>query len=118
MSALRTATASITNATGRALLRRANAPVRGAPASTRARLTSVRPIAPRRFVSSVSASASASASAPAMASVSDFIDTFNADYARIHKAYEDNFWETKMNLAGCSTENLTTSFNGRLVKQT
>ena len=111
MSALRTATASITNATGRALLRRANAPVRGAPASTRARLTSVRPIAPRRFVSSVSASASASASAPAMASVSDFIDTFNADYARIHKAYEDNFWATKMNLEGNSTDALTASFN-------
>ena len=111
MSALRTATASITNATGRALLRRANAPVRGAPATTRARLTSVRPIAPRRFVSSVSASASASASAPAMASVSDFIDTFNADYARIHKAYEDNFWATKMNLEGNSTDALTASFN-------
>ena len=95
MSALRAATASITNATGRALLRRANAPVRVASASPRARLSSVRPIAPRR---SVSVSASASASAPAMASVSDFIDAFNADYARIHKAYEDNFWATKMNL--------------------
>jgi hypothetical protein len=28
----------------------------------------------------------------ATSTVSDFIQTFNADYARIHKAYEDNFW--------------------------
>lgn len=46
-----------------------------------------------------------------MASVGDFIESFNADYARIHKAYEDNFWATKMNLAGNSTDDLTTSFN-------
>ena len=43
--------------------------------------------------------------------VGEFIDGFNADYARIHKAYEDNFWATKMNLAGNSTDALTESFN-------
>ena len=107
MSALRTATASITNATGRP-----TAPPRQRPRSRRPRVHSRAPHVsqtdcPPSAVSSVSASASASASAPAMASVSDFIDTFNADYARIHKAYEDNFWATKMNLEGNSTDALT-----------
>ena len=59
----------------------------------------------------VVASSAAAVSTDAMTDVATFIDAFNADYARIHKAYEDNFWETKMNLAGCSTENLTASFN-------
>ena len=40
-----------------------------------------------------------------------FISSFNADYARIHESYENNFWETKMNLEGNSTDALTKSFN-------
>jgi len=52
----------------------------------------------------------ADATGGASASVGDFIEAFNADYARIHKAYEDNFWATKMNLEGNSTEALTASF--------
>jgi hypothetical protein len=38
----------------------------------------------------------ADATGGASASVGDFIEAFNADYARIHKAYEDNFWATKV----------------------
>mmetsp|Transcript_29217 Transcript_29217/g.72262 ORF Transcript_29217/g.72262 Transcript_29217/m.72262 type:complete len:624 (-) Transcript_29217:202-2073(-) len=43
--------------------------------------------------------------------VAEFIEAFNVDYARTHKEYEDNFWATKMNLAGNSTDALTASFN-------
>ena len=46
-----------------------------------------------------------------MVPVGDFIESFNAEYARVHKAYEDNFWATKMNLEGNSTDALTASFN-------
>ena len=30
-----------------------------------------------------------------MTGVATFIDAFNADRAHLHKAYEDNFWETR-----------------------
>jgi hypothetical protein len=36
--------------------------------------------------------AMASAATAAPADVASFIETFNADYAKAHKAYEDNFW--------------------------
>lgn len=42
-----------------------------------------------------------------IANVEEFITTFNRDYENKHKSYEDNFWATKMNLAGCSGEELT-----------
>jgi hypothetical protein len=42
-------------------------------------------------------------------SVDNFIYTFNRSYESKHKGYEDNFWATKMNLAGCSSEKLTSS---------
>ena len=65
-----------------------------------------------RRASTTRASAAAAAAAPAaMTSVTDFIETFNADYARIHKTYEDNFWETKMSKTGNSVDALTESFN-------
>ncbi len=31
-----------------------------------------------------------------------FIESFNREYEAKHKAYEDNFWATKMNLKDCS----------------
>ncbi|KAI8830928.1 oligoendopeptidase [Chytriomyces cf. hyalinus JEL632] len=39
--------------------------------------------------------------------VQAFIEDFNASYEAKHKAYEDNFWATKMNLAGSSSDELT-----------
>ena len=39
--------------------------------------------------------------------VGEFIAKFNRDYEKCHKDYEDNFWATKMNLAGNSKEELT-----------
>ncbi len=41
------------------------------------------------------------------AEVEAFIARFNKDYEACHKNYEDNFWATKMNLAGNSTQELT-----------
>jgi hypothetical protein len=38
---------------------------------------------------------------------SKFIETFNYAYEAKHRAFEDNFWATKMNLSGCSIESLT-----------
>ena len=64
-----------------------------------------------RRASTTRASAAAAAAPAAMTSVTDFIETFNADYARIHKTYEDNFWSTKMSLTGNSVDALTESFN-------
>ncbi|KAJ3076621.1 hypothetical protein HDU98_001630 [Podochytrium sp. JEL0797] len=40
-----------------------------------------------------------------------FIETFNASYEEKHKAFEDNFWSTKMNLKGCSSDELTRTKN-------
>jgi Zn-dependent oligopeptidase len=39
--------------------------------------------------------------------VRKFIETFNHAYEAKHKAYEDNFWSTKMNLKGNSITELT-----------
>lgn len=44
-------------------------------------------------------------------SVDNFIYTFNKSYESKHKNYEDNFWATKMNLSGCSSDKLTSSKN-------
>ena len=87
-----------------------------APTAGKLRVASAKPILaarpvtirPRSFVRSGSTVAMAASTAEP---VGEFIDGFNADYARIHKAYEDNFWATKMNLAGNSTDALTESFN-------
>ena len=57
------------------------------------------------------ASSSSSAAAAQQNATAEFIETFNRDYLQRHKSYEDNFWETKMNLTGNSVENLNTSFN-------
>jgi len=54
---------------------------------------------------------SSSAAAAQQNATAEFIETFNRDYLQRHKSYEDNFWETKMNLTGNSVENLNTSFN-------
>jgi hypothetical protein len=43
------------------------------------------------------------------ASVDQFIEQFNRNYEMKHKAYEDNFWATKMNLKGCSGSDLVRS---------
>lgn len=51
------------------------------------------------------------AQSPTAASATEFIEQFNTDYARIHEAYENHFWSTKMNLQGNSTDALTKSFN-------
>ncbi|KAI9353858.1 oligoendopeptidase [Obelidium mucronatum] len=42
---------------------------------------------------------------------SQFIEQFNASYEQKHKAFEDNFWSTKMNLKGCSSDELTRTKN-------
>lgn len=39
-------------------------------------------------------------------SVDAFIDEFNSKYLSVHKNFEDNFWSTKMNLTGASTQDL------------
>eukprot|EP00195_Chlamydomonas_chlamydogama_P009741 CAMPEP_0202900574 /NCGR_PEP_ID=MMETSP1392-20130828/11915_1 /ASSEMBLY_ACC=CAM_ASM_000868 /TAXON_ID=225041 /ORGANISM="Chlamydomonas chlamydogama, Strain SAG 11-48b" /LENGTH=623 /DNA_ID=CAMNT_0049586991 /DNA_START=175 /DNA_END=2046 /DNA_ORIENTATION=- len=39
-------------------------------------------------------------------SVQSFIDQMNETYEKVHVAYENNFWSTKMALKGCSTEDL------------
>lgn len=38
--------------------------------------------------------------------VTNFISDLNNKYEKVHKAFEDNFWATKMNLQGCSSEAL------------
>ena len=85
---------------------RLNTPTAGTRAFS---ASSVRLSAPIRLrsIKARSASAMAAVAEP----VGEFIDAFNSDYARIHKAYEDNFWATKMNLKGNSTDALTESFN-------
>jgi oligoendopeptidase F len=50
-----------------------------------------------------------SSSATAAPSVEEFIEQFNRQYEMKHKAYEDNFWATKMNLKGCSGSDLVRS---------
>ncbi|KAJ3111647.1 hypothetical protein HK100_002621 [Physocladia obscura] len=44
-------------------------------------------------------------------SVTQFIESFNASYEQKHKAFEDNFWATKMNLKGSSSDELTRTKN-------
>lgn len=46
------------------------------------------------------------ASAPA-SDTAAFIAQLNARYEEVHRSFEDNFWATKMNLKGCSTEALS-----------
>jgi hypothetical protein len=43
--------------------------------------------------------------------VTEFIEDFNKEYLKRHKSYEDNFWETKMDLKGNSVDRLNESFN-------
>ncbi|KAI9364898.1 oligoendopeptidase [Zopfochytrium polystomum] len=43
----------------------------------------------------------------AAVNVDAFIASFNEAYEQKHKAFEDNFWATKMNLKGASTADLT-----------
>ncbi|KAI8616387.1 oligoendopeptidase [Chytriomyces sp. MP71] len=43
--------------------------------------------------------------------VTAFIEDFNQAYEQKHKAFEDNFWSTKMNLKGCSADELTRTKN-------
>ncbi|KIY99642.1 peptidase M3A and M3B thimet/oligopeptidase F, partial [Monoraphidium neglectum] len=38
--------------------------------------------------------------------VTNFIEDISQQYEKVHEAFEDNFWSTKMNLAGCSSEAL------------
>ena len=57
------------------------------------------------------ASSSSAVAAAQQNATAEFIETFNRDYLQRHKSYEDNFWETKMNLTGNSVENLNSSFN-------
>ncbi|KAJ3319689.1 hypothetical protein HDV06_006105 [Boothiomyces sp. JEL0866] len=42
-----------------------------------------------------------------ISSPSEFIEKFNRKYELVHKAYEDNFWATKMNLKGNSIAELS-----------
>ena len=44
-------------------------------------------------------------------SVQAFIDRQNEDYSKFHLDFENNFWSTKMNLKGCSTDALTRARN-------
>ncbi|KAI9337274.1 oligoendopeptidase [Obelidium mucronatum] len=61
-----------------------------------------------KTVTSTAASASGGSSDQ---SVSEFIDSFNLEYESKHKAFENNFWATKMNLAGNSSEDLARTKN-------
>ncbi|GBF88826.1 oligoendopeptidase f [Raphidocelis subcapitata] len=38
--------------------------------------------------------------------VTEFLEDISRQYEKVHVGYEDNFWSTKMNLAGCSGEAL------------
>lgn len=40
------------------------------------------------------------------AAVSEFIEELNVQYEKVHKAFEDNFWATKMSLKGASGDAL------------
>ncbi|KAI8846674.1 metalloendopeptidase [Chytridium lagenaria] len=73
-------------------------------------LTRIPPRIPLLY-SSRSAMTVASAAIPVDADVPTFIESFNAAYERMHKAYEDNFWATKMNLNGSSSAELTRTKN-------
>ena len=44
-------------------------------------------------------------------SVQAFIDKQNEDYSKFHLEFENNFWSTKMDLKGCSTDELTRTKN-------
>jgi oligoendopeptidase F len=43
--------------------------------------------------------------------VQEFIEAFNIEYEKVHFAFEENFWATKMNLKGNSSELLTKTKN-------
>ena len=118
MNALRAFSASSLTAVPRAGLRSAARPAFAASlrrAEIRPRGRASPPFganaAPARAPSVALRAAADMATAPASADAAAFISSFNADYARIHEAYENNFWETKMNLEGNSTDALTKSFN-------
>jgi len=61
----------------------------------------------KKIIVAMASSSSPSSQTP----TAEFIENFNRDYLQRHKSYEDNFWETKMDLKGNSVENLNTSFN-------
>jgi len=118
MNALRAFSASSLTAVPRAGLRSAARPAFAASlrrAEIRPRGRASAPFganaAPARAPSVALRAAADMATAPPSADAAAFISSFNADYARIHEAYENNFWETKMNLEGNSTDALTKSFN-------
>ena len=118
MNALRAFSASSLTAVPRAGLRSAARPAFAASlrrAEIRPRGRASPPFganaAPARAPSVALRAAADMATAPPSADAAAFISSFNADYARIHEAYENNFWETKMNLEGNSTDALTKSFN-------
>ena len=118
MNALRVFSASSLTAVPRAGLRSAARPA--APASLRR--AEIRPtgrvsppfganVASARTPTVVPRATADMATVAPNADAASFISSFNADYARIHETYENNFWETKMNLEGNSTAALTKSFN-------
>ncbi|KAI8467008.1 MAG: hypothetical protein J3K34DRAFT_431916 [Monoraphidium minutum] len=43
--------------------------------------------------------------------VTDFLEDMSRQYEKVHAAFEENFWSTKMNLAGCCSEALATTKN-------
>ncbi|KAJ9446281.1 Oligopeptidase A [Diplonema papillatum] len=45
--------------------------------------------------------------APTGSTVQEYIDEMNTKYDLLHRAFEDNFWATKMNLKGNSSEQLS-----------
>jgi predicted lipid-binding transport protein (Tim44 family) len=101
MNALRAFSASSLTAVPRAGLRSAARPAFAASlrrAEIRPRGRASPPFganaAPARAPSVALRAAADMATAPPSADAAAFISSFNADYARIHEAYENNFWET------------------------
>ena len=119
MNALRAFSASSLTAVPRAGLRSAARPAACAslrraeirPSSGRASLPFGATVATARTPAVLLRATADMATAAPSADAAAFISSFNADYARIHESYENNFWETKMNLEGNSTDALTKSFN-------
>ena len=119
MNALRAFSASSLTAVPRAGLRSAARPAACAslrraeirPSSGRASLPFGATVATARTPAVLLRATADMATAAPSADAAAFISSFNADYARIHESYENNFWETKMNLEGNSTDALTKSLN-------